>query len=233
MSAQEEDWLAPNHIYAIPTQLQDGIRALNIDTYWWEDEAYMCHGYCEIGAQPLQWATDSIADFLQQEPNTVLLITLQSTLTAEQTLVPFAASGLSTELYHHQQQDWPTLWELIEMQQRVVLFSNHDGGHIDGYMSQWEHWVDNPYSATEVSDFACHVDRGDTETATLYNINHFLTNPIATPQLAEAANTHDVLREHLYRCIEETGRKPNQLLVDFYSIGATLSVVEEYNISLE
>ena len=36
MSAQEEGWLGPNHIHPIPTQLSDGVRALNIDTYWWE-----------------------------------------------------------------------------------------------------------------------------------------------------------------------------------------------------
>ena len=58
---------------------------LNIDTYWWEEQAYMCHGYCEIGAQPLVWATDHIAQFLFDQANNVLIITFQSTLTAEQT----------------------------------------------------------------------------------------------------------------------------------------------------
>ena len=233
MSAQEENWLAPNHIYAIPDQLNDGIRALNIDTYWWQEEAFMCHGYCEIGAQPLRWATDAIVNFLAEKPNSVLIITLQSNLIAEETLVPFVASGLESELYHHQQEEWPTLADLIDARQRIVLFSDTGGGTIEGYMSQWEHWVDNPYSAQDVSDFACHIDRGDRETATLYNINHFLTNPIAQPTLAEQANTYDVLKEHVSRCIAETGQKPNQLLVDFYSIGTTLRVVNEYNSSFE
>ena len=96
-------------------------------------------------------------------------------------------------------------------------------------MSQWEHWLDNPYSAQELSDFACLPDRGDQSTASLYNVNHFLTNPIALESLAQAANEKEVLREHLARCKQETGLTPNQLLVDFYSIGSVLEVVQEEN----
>ena len=231
MSAQEEGWLGPNHIYPIPTQLDDGIRALNIDTYWWKEEAYMCHGFCEIGAQPLSYATESISRFLEQHPNNVIIITFQSTLTAEETLLPFYNSGLESELYHHETgSPWPTLQTLIDSKTRLLLFSNQDGGRIDGYMSQWEHWLDNPYSAQSVDDFACAPDRGEESTATLYNINHFLTNPIALPELAQEANERTVLSEHIERCLSQTGLRPNQLLVDFYSIGHVIDIVHEYNV---
>ena len=230
MSSEQEGWLGPNHIYPIPKQLTDGIRALNIDTYWWEEEPYMCHGYCELGAQPLQYATDSIAQFLSEHPQNVLIITFQSTLTAEQTLEPFIASGLATELYTHTTgTEWPTLSTFIENQTRLLLFSNTDGGRIPGYMSQWEHWLDNPYSAQSVADFSCLPDRGETTTASLYNMNHFLTNPIAQPSLAEEANAKQTIEEHLNRCIAETGLHPTQILVDFYSIGSVLEVVRSYN----
>ena len=230
MSAQEQGWIAPNHMYPIPDQLRDGVRALNIDTYWWEDEAYMCHGFCEIGAQPLSYASDSIADFLDRNPDNVLIITFQSTLSAEETLQPFYNSGLQSELYHHETgAQWPALHTLIENETRLLLFSNQDGGRIDGYMSQWEHWLDNPYSAQSVDDFLCIPDRGEESTATLYNINHFLTNPIALPELAQEANEASILTEHIQRCISETSLMPTQLLVDFYSIGNPVDVVHEYN----
>ena len=230
MSSAEEEWIAPNHNWAIPQQLQDGIRALNIDTYWWEEEAYMCHSFCEIGAQPLSWATDEIASFLSENPNTVLIITFQSTLSAEETLVPFVSSGLRDELYEHQiNSPWPTLRELIDTRKRLLVFSNSDGGEHDGYMAQWEHWVDTPYSANSPDDFGCFFDRGDPQTASLYNINHFLTNPVALPNLAETANQEDILHQHIERCIEESGRFPSQILVDFYRIGSVLPVVDFYN----
>ena len=98
MSAQEEGWFAPNHLYAIPQQLQDGVRALNIDTYYWEEESYMCHGFCEIGAQPLSWATQEISDFLEQEPQSVLILTFQSSISAEDTLLAFSEMGLESSL---------------------------------------------------------------------------------------------------------------------------------------
>ena len=231
MSSQEEGWLGPNHIYSIPTQLNDGIRALNIDTYWWEEEAYMCHSFCEIGAQPLSYASDTIADFLERNPNNVIIITFQSTLSAEETLQPFYDSGLQSELYHHETgTQWPTIQNLINEQKRLLLFSNQDGGRMEGYMSQWEHWLDNPYSAQSVDDFACIPDRGDESTATLYNINHFLTNPIALPELAQEANEASILTEHIQRCISETSLNPTQLLVDFYSIGNPMDVVHNYNL---
>ena len=230
MSAQEEQWIAPNHIYPIPTQLKDGVRALNIDTYWWEDEAYMCHGFCEIGAQPLSYASNAISQFLVQHPDNVIIVTFQSTLSAEETLLPFYDSELQSELYHHVTgAQWPKLKTLIENKTRLLLFSDHDGGRIEGYMSQWEHWLDNPYSAQSIDDFKCIPDRGDASTATLYNINHFLTNPIALPELAQEANDKSVLTEHIQRCISETSLMPTQPLVDFYSIGNSVDVVHAYN----
>ena len=40
---------------------------------------------------------------------------------------------------------------------------------------------------------------------------------------------YDHLWEHLERCHRETGRLPNQLLVDFYSQGDVLDVVSDWN----
>ena len=229
MSSSEEEWLAPNHHHSIPTQLRNGIRALNIDTYWWEEEAYMCHGFCEIGAQPLSWATDHIALFLEEDPNNVLIVTFQSTLTAEQTLDAFTQSGIEGELYtHNVDTEWPSLQTLIDNRKRLLVFSNSGGG-VNGYMEQWLHWVDTPYSASTIEDFDCYYDRGDPQNASLFNINHFLTAPIALPELAEEANQEEVLRTHIDSCITEHGRIPNQILVDFYSIGDVISVVQSYN----
>ena len=64
MSSAQEEWIPPNHLYAIPKQLQDGIRGLNLDTYLWLDEAYLCHGFCELGATPLRDTLEEIKFFL-------------------------------------------------------------------------------------------------------------------------------------------------------------------------
>jgi len=230
MSSEENGWLAPNHLYNISQQLNDGIRGLNVDTYLWEGEAYLCHGFCELGSQPLIEALKEIKAFIDNHPNEVLVMTFQSSLDADRTLDSFHQSHLYEHLYEHPLgTPWPTLQELIDQQRQIVIFSNTGGGENPKYHEQWVHWVDNPYSAQGIDDFSCALERGNPETATLYNVNHFLTSPISLPSLAEEGNLNPILADHVFGCWEETDRFPNQVLVDFYSIGDLFAVVEELN----
>ena len=229
MSSSEDGWNFPNQEYAFSRQLQDGVRALNFDTYWWNEEAYLCHTYCDLGNMPLVEGLDQVAQFLAQNPDEVLLITIQSALEAEATLDAFVQTNLREQMYQHEVgSDWPTLRTLIEENRRLVVFTS-DGGGNSGYMEQWVHWIDNPYSANSIEDFSCVEDRGNPETASLFNVNHFITNPVADIEDALLANQYDILWEHLERCQQETGRSPNQVLVDFYSQGDVLQVARDWN----
>ena len=82
----------------------------------------------------------------------------------------------------------------------------------------WTWWWDNPYAAEQVGDFSCAVYRGTPDNP-LMAINHFLTSPISLETLAEVANQSDVLEDHIETCASEAGRRPNLVMVDFYSIG--------------
>jgi len=230
MSSIEDGWSFPNQEYAFTRQLEDGIRALNFDTYWWNEEAYLCHSFCELGNMTLVEGLTRIFDFLDAHPNEVVIITLQSALDTDPTLWAFEQAGLETLLHHHELgSEWATIGELVDLDERVVLFSNSGAGENRGYLDQWTHWIDNPYSAESNQDFSCLQDRGNIETATLFNVNHFITHPIADIEDSLNANQYDVLWEHLTRCEQETGRIPNQLLVDFYSQGDVLDVVFDWN----
>lgn len=230
MANAEEGWIPPNQKYSVTRQLSDGIRGLNLDTYIWQGMAYLCHGFCELGAKPLFETLREIEQFLQDNPNNVIVITFQAGISAEQTVEAFAQAGLFHRLYHHDQgESWPTLATLIDQNKQIVAFGSNDGGRLDGYMSQWTHWLDNPYQASSVEDFACTPNRGDPQTASLYNVNHFISRPIALADFAEEANWNPVLHDHVFSCWESTGRFPNQVLVDFYSIGDIFSVVDALN----
>ena len=230
MSSGEDGWNFPNQELAFTRQLEDGIRALNFDTYWWNDEAYLCHSFCELGSMTLIEGLTRISDFLYSHPNEVIIITLQSALETDPTLQAFEQAELKSMLHHHDVgADWPTLGELIDLNERVVLFSNSGAGEDEGYLDQWTHWIDNPYSAQSNADFSCIEDRGNPDTASLFNVNHFITHPVADIENSVSANQYGVLWEHLDRCQRETGRIPNQLLVDFYSQGDVLDVVLDWN----
>ena len=233
MSSTEDGWMFPNQEFNFERQLDDGVRALNIDTHWWNDEPYLCHTYCDLGAMSLLDGFNRIGDWLKEHPREVLIITLQSAVDGDNTMAVLESSSLSGLLYDHELgTEWPTLATLIDLNQRVLLFSNQGGGQHAGYMDQWMHWIDNPYSAQDVEDFSCEFDRGNVETATLFNVNHFITNPVADIEDSDIANQYDVLMEHVEKCRQETGYFPNQILVDFYSKGSVLEVVHQINTGL-
>jgi hypothetical protein len=229
MSSTAMGYLPPNHTYAVPRQLSDGVRGLNLDTHSWEGGLWLCHGFCDLGRQPLVEGLAEVTTFLDTHPDEVLIITFQDGISGEETRGAVTEAGLDAYAHTHVLgEPWPTLRELIDAGERVVLFSASGGG-VSWHHSQWEHWIDNPYSAEKVSDFSCEDDRGERSTATLYNINHFLTAPVALESLAEEANTWDAMWGHVSACVEETGRHPSQVLVDFYSTGALLEVVDALN----
>ena len=228
MSNAEDGWLAPNQGWNIRNQLEAGVRALNLDTYEVDGSVVLCHGFCELGEQPLEAALSDVRDFLNRQPQNVILITFQDAATAEQTLDAFEAVGIRDWL-HEQPLDseWPTMQALIDSNTRLVVFAAQYGGSATpGYHAQWEYWIDTPYQAQTTADFSCEADRGNIETASLLNVNHFITNPIALPEHAEQANTADVLSSHIEQCLAEREMPLSQILVDFVDIGDTLEVID-------
>ena len=70
--ASEEREYSPfamNHFFAIPTQLEDGVRSLNLDLYDYNGELLFCHGFCDLGSQPAEELIQEIVDFLSDNPN--------------------------------------------------------------------------------------------------------------------------------------------------------------------
>jgi Phosphatidylinositol-specific phospholipase C, X domain len=229
MSSAEEGWLAPNQSHALPRQLSDGVRGLNLDVYDVEGVATLCHGYCELGSLPFAEGLGRLRDFLDEAPHEVIVITLESYISAEQAALSFEQAGLSGRVLQHEAgAPWPTLAEMIAADQRVAVWTSAGGEASGWYLDQWSDWVDNPYSYTREDTFLCEPDRGEADNP-LYNLNHFVTDPLANIEDAAVANAAEVLAEHAWRCREEQGRQPNQLLVDFYDQGALLEVAAELN----
>ena len=84
MSNAEDGWLAPNQGWNIRHQLEAGVRALNLDTYEIDGTVMLCHVCsCELGEQPLEDALSEIREFLDSQPDNVILITFQDAASAE------------------------------------------------------------------------------------------------------------------------------------------------------
>jgi len=64
MSNADDGWVNPNQYHGISQQLADGVRGLMLDTHYFEEQAYLCHALCQLGAQPLVDGLAEIRDFL-------------------------------------------------------------------------------------------------------------------------------------------------------------------------
>ncbi len=217
--------LSMNHFFAIPTQLRDGVRALNADLYEYEGELVFCHGYCDLGLQPAEELVLELVDFLKNNPNEVLLIDLQDesngrAAEAFLSLAPWL-HPLSTETA------WPTLGELIELDQRVLLFGSRQDSDPEWLLDKSSWIYSNGWHYEEPEDLNCELRNDQLENG-LYEMTHVLTNPLAHPDLAESINHQPFIGEHLKQCIDEVGFV-NQLSVDYYSIGDGLAVIEALN----
>jgi hypothetical protein len=229
MSNDEEGWLIPNQHFGITRQLADGVRGLMLDTHYFLGGAYLCHGFCDLGNEPLAEGLGKIRAFLDTCPREVVSIIFESYVSAADTATAFAESGLDAYAFAYPAGTaWPTLGEMIDAGNRLVVMTDFEPGTPAWYLDQWAVAWQNPYAYDSAADFSCAADRGDPANA-LFIMNHFLTNPLASPANAEMINYDPLFIERAQGCWTETGRLPNFPTVDFYDIGDLFDVARTLN----
>jgi hypothetical protein len=234
MSNAEEGWLAPNQTFGVTRQLDDGIRALMLDTWYFGGDAVLCHGGdlfpCDLtGMKPLVDGLAEIKDFLDRRPNEVVSIIFESYVSEADTEADFIASGL-LPLTHVQSaaEPWPSLRELLAADTRLVVFTDDGGASLPWHHYVWDHAWETHFSAQAPGVFSCAKNRGSFSNS-LFILNHFLTKPFALPSLAEMVNHDPFFVERALQCQAESGFLPNFVTVDFHDIGDVFDVVDVLN----
>ncbi len=227
MSNADDGWIAPNQQHPPRQQLQDGIRAMLLDTYEDEGEAVLCHGFCGLGRVPLADVLGDLRVFLDEAPTEVLILVLQDALPVEATLAAFDGAELSSQLIAVPDpgEPWPTLGELVAANTRLLVTRESGGEGPPTYAPYYEHAWDTSYDFSTTADFSCDLLRG-TRAHPIFQINHWLADPLPREALAVEANTRAVLTQRLEDCAAATGRYPTVLAVDFYAVGEVVGVVE-------
>ena len=204
-----------NHYFAVPTQLADGVRSLNLDVYEFEGLLQTCHGPCELAAQPFDEVLDELETFLAAHPDELVVVDFQDEAPDGAIEDALDAHAVGRRLYHHSGgEPWPTLAELLDAGAQVAPL---DGSHV--YGTGW--------SYEEPEDLDCTV-QGEVLEHGLYEVTHVLTNPLASPANAEAINHEPLLSDHIDTCIADVGFV-NLVSVDFYSIGDGLALIDRLN----
>lgn len=229
MSNAEEGWLGPNQNVPPRTQLADGVRGFLIDTHPWEGDVYACHTVCSFGATLLADLFGDFASFLDDHPREVLVFVMQDGVAPEDHEPALRESGLWDRLYTPNGAALPTLGELVELDQRVLL-TRESGGPGPAWFPPFYDAIgwDTPYDHRTADDFGCDAFRGD-PAHPVFQINHWISDPLPRPENAEIANTEAMLTARVDDCVARWGRHPTLLAVDFYDIGSLITVAQALN----
>jgi hypothetical protein len=197
-----------------------------------EDGTWLCHMMCSLGATDLAETLTEIRRFLDSHPNEVLVIIIEDIVSTEETTQAFEESGLDKLVYTYQDgSDWPTLREMIESNQRVLVMAENEGSPPDWYLHAWDYTEETPYLFSELADFddtSCQPNRGDTDKP-FFLMNHWITRASPSRVDASVLNDYDYLLSRAQKCAEERGQIPNLVGINFYLNGDVFEVVDELN----
>lgn len=228
--------LAANQNGDIPAQLASGVRAFGIKLYYTSSffcsggtDLYAYHGNPILGCVKFSDIGAQIKSFLDNNPNEFLFITVEGDANNSQIANGFNSAGLTPFLYQHSfGAVWPTLGELIDSGQRLIVMTDNSGASLPGYHHMWTFIQDTEYDFTSTGAFNCNHLRGNAN-ADLFLLNHFLT--VASPQPLSANNTNDwqLLLNRARQCGAARGMHPNLLYIDFFNSGDVFRAADTLN----
>ena len=191
---------------------------------------YFCHGFCELGAYPVGPTLEGVREFMVAHPGEVVIIVVEDYITPEDVAKLFEDARLLDLIYTGPvARPAPTLRELIDLGQRLVVFSESGRPGVSWLRPAWDFMQETPYTFHKPADFSCRPNRGEA-TAPFFLINHWIeTTPTPRPSNAEIVNAYDFLLGRARACREQRGRLPNVLSVDFSDVGDLVRVVRTLN----
>jgi hypothetical protein len=202
---------------------------VGLGTLTGKPEPYLCHTLCELGAEPLDRELDTIASFLGEHPDQVLIVIVEDYVPPSTIRQSFAAAGLTryvATLRPHAA--LPTLGELIDAGHRLIVFAEVEGGSPPWYMPAFSFIQDTPLGAVHPGQLSCARYRGGQDSPMLL-INHwvppFPPSPTINAQIGHAV----FLRARIQRCTRERHTSGAIVAVDFYERTAVVKVAQALN----
>lgn len=193
------------------------------------EEGFLCHMACGLGSTVMNDTLADLREFLEENQREVLFVVIQDDITPEDTETLFEEAGLIPYIYTHEQgAPWPTLGEMIDSGQRLVVMAEENGPPPDWYQNVWDSTMETPYTFINYDDFSCDPNRGP-EDAPFFMLNHWIQRGSPNRVDASIVNEYDFLLARAQQCAEERGKTPNFIAVNFYQNGDIFDVVDTLN----
>ena len=258
-SDQETAVFGQNQNQGLELALQAGMRGINMDFGIClgdndEPQLSLVHGTCLLGfSEPTEKLT-KIHRFLGENPNEVVImpleindntggpVVLQDIFNVMQGVQDSNGIRMTQRLYQHDgSENWPTLGDLIDLDQRILLFvyNYQDTNGLPLGFHDWFTWAaetefqfDNVQELTEDTQRACTITRGGSGHRSFFGVNVF-SGLLPSVESAVILNQADFLRQHLEACaLQNNNLQPNLVLVDFWSQGDVVDMVQSWNADL-
>lgn len=193
---------------------------------------YLCHGFCELGAVPLEQTLRGLRDFLLAHPDEVVVLSVEDEVPPERFARTVADSGLLDLVWRGGIAPLPTLGEMVRSGGRVLVLVENDAGEVPWLHEQFVVAQETPYDlqtpAQLLGDEGCTVGRGGTAPP-LFLLNHFLGTVPPRARAAEEVNTRAAIVAQVDRCRRLRGPTANLLAVDFWRTGDVVGAARELN----
>jgi hypothetical protein len=200
---------------------------------------FLCHGFCELGSVTLASALADLRSFLVSHPGEVVVVINQDEgVTPTDIQKAFERAGLLDLVYRGPLGPFPTLRQMIDSNQRLVVMAENDAGDIPWYRLAYAHALqETPFRFTSAAQLtepaklatSCRPHRGP-RSAPLFLLNHWVdTSPAPRPSLATVVNARAALLQRAQTCQRLRSHLPNLIAVDFYRRGDVSGVVDALN----
>jgi hypothetical protein len=200
---------------------------------------YLCHTFCELGAVTLTSALEDLRSFLISNPGDVVVVVNQDEGVSPQDIEgAVRRAGLLDLVYRGALGPFPTLRQMVDSDQRLVVIAENDAGAIPWYHPAYDEAVqETPFrftAAAELTDAkrlpeTCRPERGPAS-APLFLLNHWVdTSPVPRASIAGEVNARDVLLRRARLCQRIRHRLPNLIAVDFYRRGDVVGAARVLN----
>ncbi|XP_028550166.1 PI-PLC X domain-containing protein At5g67130 [Dendrobium catenatum] len=214
----------------VTQQLNNGVRALMLDTYDFQDDVWLCHspeGKCNdfTAFEPAIDTLKEIEAFLSANPSEIITLILEDYVHTPNGLNNvFNRSGLLKFWFPLSKmpqngQDWPLISDMVANNQRLLVFTSiRSKQDNEGIAYQWNFMVENQYGDDGMKAGNC-SNRAESNPLTdtsksLVLVNYFPTIPI---EATTCRHNSEELINMLDTCYgAASNRWANFVAVDFY-----------------
>lgn len=207
------------------------------DTSGNRKDVYLCHDYCELGAVKASTVFSQINDFLNRNLTDVVILDVEDYVQPADLEAALKAGHLWNRVYTpNLSKPLPVMLDLVnppdgkkDAPRRVIVTSENHSHRAPWLVGSYDLMQETPYTFTAINQFNCRPNRGNSSNPMLL-VNHWLRpNGPPDPQEASDVNSLQTLTNRMTQCIDVRKRLPNVLAVDFFGIGDTAKVVDNFN----